>query len=59
MFSWISKQGVRSDEGFEVQFTGRFTAEYREGAKFLVVDIESSGIGLVDFDSRAFEKWAN
>lgn len=30
MFIWINKQGVRSDKGFEFQFTGRFTAEYRE-----------------------------
>lgn len=59
MFSWINKQGVRSDEGFEVQFTGRFTAEYREGARYLVVDVEGSGNGLIDFNSKAFEKWAN
>lgn len=33
MFSWMNKQGVRSDQGFEVQFTDRFTAEYREGVR--------------------------
>jgi hypothetical protein len=59
MFSWINKQGVRSDEGFEVQFTGRFTAEYREGKRYLVVDVESSGNGQIDFNTKAFEKWAN
>ena len=59
MFTWMNKQGVRSDEGFEVQFTGRFTAEYREGKKYLFVEVESSGNGLIDFASEAYAKWAN
>ena len=33
MFTWLNKQGVRSDTGFEFQFTGRFTAEYRENGR--------------------------
>lgn len=33
MFTWLNKQGVRSDKGFEFQFTGRFTAEYRENGR--------------------------
>jgi hypothetical protein len=59
MFSWLNKQGVRSSEGFEVQFTGRFTAEYREGVRYLVVGVESGGNGLIDIKAEAFEKWAN
>ena len=59
MFTWLNKQGVRSSDGFEVQFTGRFTAEYREGARYLVVDVEGGGNGLIDFNPRAFERWAN
>lgn len=59
MFTWLNKQGVRSSDGFEVQFTGRFTAEYREGALYLVVDVEGGGNGMVDFNPRAFERWAN
>ena len=59
MFSWINKQGVRSSDGFEVQFTGRWTAEYREGTRYLVVDIEGTGDGVIDFDSNAFGQWAN
>lgn len=59
MFSWINKQGVRSSEGFEVQFTGRFTAEYREGARHLVVDVEGAGNGDICFSPRAFKRWAN
>jgi len=59
MFTWLNKQGVRSSEGFEVQFTGRFTAEYREGARYLVVDVEDGVNGLIDFNAKGFEKWAN
>lgn len=29
MFRLLNKQGVESDRGFVVQFTGRFTLEYR------------------------------
>ena len=42
-FRWINKQGVESDLGFIVQFTGRFTAEYREGGRSFVVDVEDGG----------------
>ncbi len=59
MFTWLNKQGVRSSDGFEVQFTGRFTAQYREGARYLVVDVEGGGNGMIDFNPRAFERWAN
>ena len=41
MFTWLNKQGVRSDNGFELQFTSRFTAEYREADR--VVDLEVDG----------------
>ena len=59
MFTWLNKQGVRSSEGFEVKFTGRFTAEYREGPRHLIVDVEDGTNGLISFNSAAFEKWAN
>ena len=39
-FTWLNKQGVVSDHGFTVQFTGRFTCEYREGKTVLVIDVE-------------------
>lgn len=57
MFTWINKQGVRSSDGFEVQFTGRFTAEYREGVHRLIVDVEDGANGIVNFGASAFEKW--
>jgi hypothetical protein len=41
MFTWLNKQGVRSDEGFDVQRTGRFDAEYSEGGKVVSVEVQS------------------
>ena len=58
MFTWLNKQGVKSSEGFEVQFTGRFTAEYREGALVVIVDVEGNG-SLISFNRKAFERWSN
>ena len=59
MFTWLNKQGVRSSEGFEVQFTSRNTAEYREGHRYLVVDVEGGGNGFISFDKAAFQQFAN
>lgn len=41
MFTYINKQGVKSNKGFVVQFTGRFTAEYREGTKTITIELEN------------------
>lgn len=30
MFTWLNKQGVQSDRGFDVQRTERFVMEYHE-----------------------------
>lgn len=35
---------------------GRFTAEYREGARHLIVDVEGGANGLISFNAAAFEK---
>ena len=59
MFTWLNKQGVCRSDGFEVQFTGRFTAEYREGPRYLVVDVEGGANGMTDFNRRAFERSVN
>ena len=59
-FSWLNKQGVRSNAGFEVQFTGRFTVEYREGAKKIAAPVEdgfSAGRAIVIISPGAFSKW--
>ena len=59
MFTWLNKQGVRSSDGFEVQFTGHFTAEYREGASVVIVDVENGGNQFINFRRSAFERWSN
>lgn len=60
MFTWINKQGVKSDRGFAVQFTGRFSAEYREGEKVVTLDVESGlsgGHPCIILDPNAFARW--
>ena len=60
MFTWLNKQGVRSDEGFEFQRTGRFDAEYREGGKMVSLQVEaglSGGLQCIIVDPGAFERW--
>jgi hypothetical protein len=62
MFSWINKQGVQSDQGFIVQFTGRLTAEYREGPLTIVVDVEDgggSGNPMIYYRADCFHRWTN
>lgn len=59
-FTWLNKQGVRSDLGFEVQRTGRFDAEYREGEKTVSFYVESGmqdGLPCIIVDPDAFKRW--
>lgn len=66
MFTWLNKQGVRSESGFEFQFTGRFTAEYREngqvtdmyvdGGPDVITVYEGSIEGLWDNRENPFER---
>lgn len=61
-FTWLNKQGVRNSEGFEVQCTGRFTIEYREGRRIKVIDTEPviiAGKPGVGIKASAFEHWDN
>jgi hypothetical protein len=51
-FRWLNKQGVESSDGFVVQFTGRFTAEYRENGRSVVVDVEDGGSSATLLYSR-------
>jgi hypothetical protein len=55
MFEWLNKQGVRSSDGFEFLFTGRFTAEYREGEH--VIDLEVDGAPIVDLNNGGPLVW--
>lgn len=61
MFTWLNKQGVKSDKGFIVQRIERFAVEYRENEKVITVDVES---GVMDnnkpcliIQSKAFDRW--
>jgi len=54
MFTPINKQGVRSDQGFEVQGVDRFTIEYREGGKTMSIYIDGDREMLSDY---LFSKW--
>ncbi len=59
-FTWINKQGVRSDDGFVAQFTGPFTLECRLGARVKVIDVEP-GIGPdnISVPIQSFRNWDN
>lgn len=60
MFTYMNKQGVRSSEGFEVQRTGRFTSEYREGGRVITVHVEHGDQGTPCLDivrEDAFARW--
>ena len=56
IFTWLNKQGVRCSEGFEFQFTGRFTAEYRENGKTTEFYVES-GSGVVTIYEGSISKF--
>lgn len=60
MFTWLNKQGVQSDRGFVVQFTGRFTAEYRDQSRIVSLDVESGlseGKQCIILSPDAFDRW--
>jgi hypothetical protein len=62
MFTWLNKQGVESDRGFVVQFTGRFTAEYREAGRTITLRVEdgiSGNVPSIILSPQAFEHWDN
>jgi hypothetical protein len=57
-YVWLNKQGLRSSEGLEVQYTGRFTIEVRWGSRTKCLEVE----GLAqphDFSPSTFERWDN
>ncbi|QDT20212.1 hypothetical protein [Gimesia chilikensis] len=39
-FTLLNKQGVKSDQGFEVQMVNRHCIEYREGDLVLSIEVE-------------------
>lgn len=62
VFTWLNKQGVQSDDGFAVQFTGRFSAEYREGARVIKIHVENGVMGkrpCISIKKNAFDRWSD
>ena len=61
MFTWLNKQGVRSDAGFEVQSLDRFTIAYRENSRQISVYVEDGFLAgmkpCVSIKPDAFAKW--
>ena len=60
-FTWLNKQGVENENGEVVQFTGRFSAEYRKGEKVIEVGHESGvmgGTSCISYRRKDFEKWS-
>ena len=62
-FTWLNKQGVRSDAGFELQFVDRFTMEYRQDGRTITLDIESGFLGenqpAILMSPDALNAWAD
>ena len=57
-YVWLNKQGLRSSEGLELQYTGRFTMEVRWGNRRKTLEVE--GIARPhEFVPRHFERWDN
>jgi hypothetical protein len=63
MFTWLNKQGVRSDNGFEVQSIDRYVIEYREKGKRVSVEVDrgvTAGMQpCINIHAKAFSKWDN
>ncbi len=60
MFVWLNKQGVKNEEGFVFQFTGKFTAEYRLADKKATIEVEDgylNGAPCISMSPHAFDKW--
>lgn len=60
MFTWLNKQGVKSDKGFIVQRTDRFSCDYREGVKKIEIEVESGLIGdqfCINVSTKSFSSW--
>ena len=61
-FVWLNKQGVKCDQGFEVQVLSRSCIEYREGDQVLTVEYEpgmSMGRPCLLISPDSFSRWDN
>ncbi len=57
-YVWLNKQGLRSSEGLEVQYTGRSTMEVRWGNRRKSLEVEDLARPN-DFAAINFERWDN
>jgi hypothetical protein len=57
-YVWLNKQGLRSSEGLELQYTGRFTMEVRWGNRRKSLEVEDVA-RPDDFAPSNFECWDN
>jgi hypothetical protein len=63
-FTWLNKQGVRSSDGFDAQFTGRYEFTYREGDHVLKLEgedlfgnLEGRSFAFGFYDSWQTARW--
>ena len=63
MFTWLNKQGVKSDKGFIVQSVSRFMIEYRENGKVISLSVERGlqpdGKACIYVYLDEFKKWGD
>lgn len=60
MYTWLNKQGVRSDKGFVVQCMSRFVVRYSEsqGAIDLSMELGKKGENIMIYVyDREFYRW--
>ena len=59
-FTWLNKQGVRSETGFELQRVDRFTMSYREVNRIITIGIDNGIVGqrpAVIMGPKSLEMW--
>ena len=60
MFTWLNKQGVKSDKGFIVQSVSRFVIRYSESQGEIDISVEygiSGGKAMIYIYEDEFYKW--
>ena len=57
-YTWLNIQGVRSSDGLEIQYSGRWSLEVRWGKRRKVLDCEGT-VRPEDLSNRSFEQWDN
>jgi hypothetical protein len=60
-FRWINKQGVETESGVVIQFTGRHSLEYRSRRGKIKIHIEDGGTDtkpLIIVHERSIDRWS-